>query len=154
MKHQVVCILTNKDGQALLARKKKKLGAGFYNAPGGNIEPGEDPLACAIRETQEETGITVHSARKAARVFMHFHNGTIVDLYYFITDAWSGKLKENDEFGPFQSFGPDELPLSEMWPSDRLFLGRLLKGERLTGHVFFNEDTSGVKTHTITPADW
>ena len=43
-----------KDGRVLLIRKKRGLGAGKINGPGGRLEPGETTLAAAIRETQEE----------------------------------------------------------------------------------------------------
>src|ERR1043165_611084 len=42
----------------LLIRKKRGLGAGKFNGPGGRIEDGETPLASAIRETEEEIGVT------------------------------------------------------------------------------------------------
>ena len=44
--------------EILLMRKKQGLGAGKIVAPGGRLEPGETPLACAVRETQEEVCIT------------------------------------------------------------------------------------------------
>lgn len=34
-------------------------GAGNYALPGGNLEPGEDAVAAAIRETHEELGVTL-----------------------------------------------------------------------------------------------
>jgi len=46
-----------RDGQILLIRKKRGLGAGKINGPGGKFEKGETPLACALRETQEELEI-------------------------------------------------------------------------------------------------
>lgn len=36
----------------------KKLWANRYNGLGGHLEPGEDPLRAALREVQEEAGIT------------------------------------------------------------------------------------------------
>ncbi len=51
----VVCI---RDGKVLLARFA---GAGqtFWTLPGGGLDHGEDPLAAAIREVEEETGYDV-----------------------------------------------------------------------------------------------
>ena len=43
-------------GQILLMRKKRGLGAGKINGPGGRVERGESPQDCAMRETQEELG--------------------------------------------------------------------------------------------------
>ena len=43
-----------RDGEILLIRKKKGLGAGKINAPGGRIGSGETPAEGAVREAQEE----------------------------------------------------------------------------------------------------
>ena len=45
-----------RDGQILLIHKKRGLGAGKINGPGGRIESGETAEQGAIRETQEEVG--------------------------------------------------------------------------------------------------
>ena len=39
-----------KGGRVLLIRKKRGLGAGKVNGPGGKIEPGETSMESAIRE--------------------------------------------------------------------------------------------------------
>lgn len=43
----------------LLGRRLGLLGAGELGFPGGRIEPGEVPEACAARELREETGIEI-----------------------------------------------------------------------------------------------
>lgn len=44
---------------ALLRRASTGEFAGSWELPGGKLEPGEDIAAGAVRETEEETGITV-----------------------------------------------------------------------------------------------
>lgn len=47
------------NGRYLMIRNHRGINKGCLNFPGGKKEPGEDMLACVIRETFEETGITV-----------------------------------------------------------------------------------------------
>ena len=47
-----------KGDRILLIRKKRGLGAGKVNGPGGRLEAGETFGQCAVREVQEELGVT------------------------------------------------------------------------------------------------
>ena len=53
--HATLCFVI-RGGEILLIRKKRGLGAGKINGPGGRLEPGETALDCAVRETREELG--------------------------------------------------------------------------------------------------
>ena len=48
-----------RDNEVLLIRKKRGLGAGKINGPGGKLEAGETPRQCALREVREELCISV-----------------------------------------------------------------------------------------------
>ena len=52
-------VVVIRNGLVLLARDE---GTAFFNMPGGGIEPGEPPEEAAIRELQEETGLTAKGA--------------------------------------------------------------------------------------------
>ena len=55
----VVIIPMLNDGRILLERQYRYPNDRvFIELPAGKIDPGEDPLACAIRELEEETGYT------------------------------------------------------------------------------------------------
>lgn len=62
----VTCFLYHEDHFLFLLRNKtKRIDPGRLNGIGGRVEPGEDFLAAAIRETEEETGykITHHNVQ-------------------------------------------------------------------------------------------
>ncbi|KAK3341905.1 NUDIX hydrolase domain-like protein [Lasiosphaeria hispida] len=46
--------------------RKGSHGRGHWQFPGGHLEFGEDPLACAERETLEETGLVVRAVKVVA----------------------------------------------------------------------------------------
>ena len=64
-----------REGQILLIEKKRGLEAGKVNGPGGRIEPGETPEQAAIRETQEEIGITPLRIGWAGELHFQFRDG-------------------------------------------------------------------------------
>ncbi len=49
----------SKNGKILLLKRRetKKFLPGYYDIPGGKVEPGEDPNHALIREVKEETGL-------------------------------------------------------------------------------------------------
>jgi len=52
------CIL-QKEGKYLLVQEKLPKAYGKWNLPAGHVDPGESTAAAAVREVQEETGLTV-----------------------------------------------------------------------------------------------
>src|SRR5690554_8185938 len=61
---RTLCFITHGDDVLLLKRGlHKRVYPGRYNGVGGHIERDEDPLTSAIREMQEETGLTVEDVR-------------------------------------------------------------------------------------------
>lgn len=134
------------DNRVLLIHKKRGHGAGLINGPGGKVEAGETPVACAVRETREETGITV-----AAPVLC----GTFkfVDLqapqwlgYVYLARRFTGLPCETEEATP-EWFALNALPLDRMWEDDRYWLPRVLAGELLEGEFLF--DDGRLLTHRL-----
>ena len=57
----VLCYLYDADGKVLMLHRAKMPNAGMYSPIGGKLETGdgESPHACALREIEEEAGITL-----------------------------------------------------------------------------------------------
>ena len=133
-----LCLVIS-DHQLLLIRKKKGLGAGKINMPGGRIEPGETAAQAAVRECREEVGITPHSPEKRADLSFEFADGLSLHCSAFFAYSHSGEAVETDEADPFWC-DIDKIPFSEMWEDDALWIPRTLKGELLKGVFIFDGD--------------
>jgi 8-oxo-dGTP diphosphatase len=108
-------------GLVLLIRKKRGLGAGKINGPGGKLDPGETELECAIRETEEELGVTALDAVKHGELWFQFTDGLGMKVGVFRATRWMGEPRETAEAIPLWT-ALDALPLEEMWADDRLWL--------------------------------
>lgn len=124
-------------GQILLIRKKRGLGAGKINAPGGRIEPGETSCDAAIRETREEVGLTPLDPVRRAELRFQFTDGYSLCCAVFLATKWSGEVVETPEAVPLWT--PDDaIPWDEMWEDDRHWLPRVLAGEALAAAFLFD----------------
>lgn len=89
-------VLQRPDGSFLLAqRPPDKIWAGYWEFPGGKMEPGETPHHALVRELHEELGIDVHTAFPwLTRVFTYPH--ATVRLNFFRVTAWGGELHPHE----------------------------------------------------------
>jgi 8-oxo-dGTP diphosphatase len=89
-------VLQKPDGTFLLAqRPPDKIWSGYWEFPGGKIEPGETPYDALVRELREELGVTVTTAYPwLTRVYAYPH--ATVRLNFFRVTAWSGELHPHE----------------------------------------------------------
>jgi 8-oxo-dGTP diphosphatase len=88
-----VGVLRASDGRVLLTeRKPGKDAAGFWELPGGQIEPGESPAQAAARELLEEVGVRADEL-VPWRVYEHDFPAKRVRLHWFNVRRWSGDPK-------------------------------------------------------------
>ena len=124
----------------LLIRKKRGLGAGKINGPGGRLEQNETILECAIRETNEELLINPLNVRAAGELFFHAEDMPRIHGHVFVATDFEGTPSETDEAIPIW-YKLDELPFDEMWDDDRLWLSEVLAGKTVQGYFTFIEET-------------
>jgi 8-oxo-dGTP diphosphatase len=127
--------------QVLLIRKLRGLGAGKINGPGGKMDTGETPLECAIRETQEELGVTALNGVKHGELWFQFVDGLALYVDVFLATEWQGEPHETPEAIPLWT-SLHALPFEEMWTDDRYWLGEMLLERRhFVGKFVFDDDT-------------
>ena len=127
--------------QVLLIRKKRGLGAGKMNGPGGKLDPGETEMECAVRETQEELHVTALDPVKHGELWFHFVDGLQMTVGVYRATQWTGEPTETPEALPVWT-PLNALPLDEMWADDRFWLREvLIEKKRFIGKFSFDDDT-------------
>gem|GEM_PF-62532 len=137
-------------GEALLMRKKRGLGAGKINAPGGRLEPGETALEAAVREVEEEVCVRPVGARARGELRFQFVDGYGLECHVFSADACEGEPTETEEAAP-RWYPLHELPYGEMWADDAIWLPLMLAGVGFSGRFVFDGDA--LLDHTIALRD-
>ena len=89
-------VILRPDGQVLLAQRPAgKAYAGYWEFPGGKLEPGESPRAALDRELHEELGLRVRRAGPwLVQRFVYPH--AYVELNFFRVYAWEGEPVGHD----------------------------------------------------------
>jgi 8-oxo-dGTP diphosphatase len=149
--HDVATLLfVIRRGEVLLIRKRRGLGAGKINAPGGRLEPGETPLQAALREVEEEVCVRPVGARERGELRFQFVDGYALACHVFSADGCEGEARETDEAVP-QWVPLDALPYDQMWADDAVWLPLMLAGVGFSGRFVFEGDR--MLDHALTLRD-
>lgn len=109
------------DGRVLAARRSRGAGsAGFWEFPGGKVEPDEEPRSALIREIDEELGTTVVVGEELADGPWGISES--LELRLFLASLTSGDPKPGVDHDELRWLAVDELESVEWLPSDRLAL--------------------------------
>lgn len=147
-----ICTLLflKRDDQVLLAMKKRGFGAGRFNGVGGKIDQGETVEEALVRECQEEISVTPkHYWQVAEHDFTQNESDNPWRMYVhvFLCDEWEDEPEESEEMAP-KWFAASEIPYSQMWQGDLLWLPRVLNGEKVLG-VFTFDAADNIRTQDI-----
>ena len=126
MKQTTLCYIRQGENVLMLHRVKKERDENRdkWIGIGGKFEEGESPEDCLLRETLEETGLTLTDWRYRGLVtFVSDEWGTEY-MHLFTADGFSGTLRECDE-GVLEWIPLDRLYSLPMWAGDRIFLDLL-----------------------------
>ena len=122
--HVMAGVLLDTAGRVLLAQRPAgKHLAGFWEFPGGKLEPGETPLAALARELQEELGIDVLDAEPLIRVPWRYEERELL-LDAWRISSWRGE-PQSLEGQPLQWLAPAAVEPLTLAPADRVILTAL-----------------------------
>ncbi|MEI8092747.1 MAG: NUDIX domain-containing protein [Spirochaetales bacterium] len=143
-KASLVWAFRQQDGrppEILLIHKKRGLGVGKVNAPGGRLETGESWPDAAARELKEETGtlVSAETLVEVADLSFRFLDGYELEVKAYFAGEPLGDPMETEEAAPFWC-PVDSIPWQNMWKDDALWLPPCLAGKRVEAHFVFNED--------------
>ncbi|HSX17057.1 MAG TPA: 8-oxo-dGTP diphosphatase [Patescibacteria group bacterium] len=132
----VTLLFLLQDDRILLAMKKRGFGVGKWNGVGGKADPGETVLEAAVRECQEEIGVTPLEPQLVGDIeFRMSHDPAFGHhAYIFTATAWEGDPRETEEMRP-EWFVVKDIPYGTMWADDILWLPYLLKGQPFHGKI-------------------
>ncbi len=134
----MLCFLQSEE-MVLLIRKKRGLGAGKINGPGGKTEQGERPFDAAIRETREEVGLEPLDPVHYGTLRFAFTDGYNLEVHVYLASHWRGSLVETEEAEPF--WVPiAEIPYDTMWEDDKWWLPAVLAGDHVEAEMAFDAD--------------
>ena len=136
-----------REGEILLAMKKRGFGEGRWNGVGGKCEPGETLEQAVVRETQEEISVTPTEFSKVAELtFDQYFKGEHVFMngHVFICTKWQGEPTESEEMAP-KWFSVDSIPYDTMWPDDPYWLPLILEGKKIKAAFVMDKDDTVTK---------
>ncbi|HVJ62097.1 MAG TPA: Nudix family hydrolase [Tahibacter sp.] len=117
MIHVVAAALVDAEGRVLLAQRPPgKHLAGYWEFPGGKVEPDESPLAALRREIREEIGVDVGDAQRLIAIPWRYPGKTIlldvyrVDEFHGVPHSCEGQPLK---WVPLTSLDPDEMPAAD-----------------------------------------
>ncbi len=123
MRNTTLCHI-EKDGSYLMLHRVKKendLNHDKWVGIGGKFEDKESPEECNFRETKEETGLTLNSARYCGIVTFVSDVWETEYMHIFHSNDFFGEIKDCDE-GTLEWVKIKEIYNLPIWEGDKIFL--------------------------------
>ncbi|MBQ4547253.1 MAG: 8-oxo-dGTP diphosphatase [Oscillospiraceae bacterium] len=128
MINSTLCYIKHDGKYLMLHRVKKENDANKdkWIGIGGKFEDKESPEDCILRETKEETGLTLTSYKYRGIVTFVSDRWETEYMHLFTADSFEGELIECDE-GELEWIIPEKLDSIPKWEGDKIFLDLLQK---------------------------
>ncbi|MBX0357477.1 8-oxo-dGTP diphosphatase [Halobacillus sp. Nhm2S1] len=123
------CILKVNDSVLMLKKPRR----GWYVAPGGKMEAGENIKDSVVREFKEETGLSIENPelRGSFTFVMREEEKTAQEwmMFTFYSTSYSGALLDESEEGELEWVPVDEVLQKPMAEGDRRIFKHILSSE-------------------------
>ena len=138
---QATLLFLVKNNQILLAMKKRGFGVNRWNGVGGKPILNENILDTAIRETQEEIGVTPKNISQVATLDFYFQDNPKLDqqVVVYLAKEWEGEPVETEEMNP-KWFDIEKIPFDSMWPDDPYWLPLVLTNKKIQAKFVLGEN--------------
>lgn len=122
-------------------KKKKDVNKDKWIGVGGKFEPGEDALACVLREVREETGLTMNAPVYRGIVDFYCPPWAPERMHLYTCTDFAGQLTDCDE-GTLEWVPKDAVCALPIWQGDKIFFD-LLRRDAPFFHLelFYQGDT-------------
>jgi len=90
-------VIENREGRILIARRKAEITlGGYWEFPGGKLERGESPAACAARELHEEMDVHIETGEILTETTYDYGGGKVIRLIAVRAILLGGHMRLHD----------------------------------------------------------
>ena len=123
MRNTTLCYIEKDSSYLMLHRIKKKndMNHDKWIGIGGKFEDKESPEECILRESFEETGLTLNTLNYRGIVTFVSNEYETEYMHLFTSDSFTGELKDCDE-GVLEWVKKEKMYSLPLWEGDYIFL--------------------------------
>jgi 8-oxo-dGTP diphosphatase len=136
-----LCYL-KRDGCTLMVFRNKKandIHEGKWNGLGGKFEAGETPEECVLRETLEESGLSIQNPKLCGLLMFRKFKGNDWYVFVFTASDFTGQLIDSPE-GKLEWIPDEKIHGLNLWESDHIFMPWIQEGKFFSAKFEYEGD--------------